>query len=140
MRKLDLMETWGTGFKRMSEDCAGGGYPAPDWVEMSSVIRTVFRPHPEATASTRLRGERSDVEDVGVNDGANDGVNVGGTSALNERQSWFLSQLAGADRKRSADIARQFGVTTQQLNAMCRDSAPQIWWISRNDIRSIPVW
>jgi predicted HTH transcriptional regulator len=47
LHELDYMETWGTGYKRMREDCEAGGYPLPDWVELGSVTRTVFRPHPE---------------------------------------------------------------------------------------------
>ena len=47
MRELDLMETWGTGYKRMREACEAGGYPLPDWIELGTVTRTVLRPHPD---------------------------------------------------------------------------------------------
>jgi ATP-dependent DNA helicase RecG len=109
MRELDLMETWGTGFKRMREDCEEGGYPVPDWVELSSVIRTVFRPHPEVAALPRpgLAG------DVGANDGVNDGANVGAAPDLNERQRWFLSHVEAEVRIHPLDIAQRFGITTR---------------------------
>ncbi len=48
LRELDFMEEWGTGYRRISEDCAQGGYPVPDWEELGAVVRIVFRPHPEA--------------------------------------------------------------------------------------------
>jgi predicted HTH transcriptional regulator len=51
LHELDYMETWGTGYKRMREDCETGGYPLPDWVELGRVTRTVFRPHPEVATS-----------------------------------------------------------------------------------------
>ena len=109
MRELDLMETWGTGFRRMSEDCEAGGYPVPGWVELGSAIRTVFRPHPAVIASPRSGVEGA----VGANVGANVGVNVGATPDLNKRQAWFLSRIEAEERTRPADIARQFGVTTR---------------------------
>ncbi|MCP4680589.1 MAG: hypothetical protein GY854_34925 [Deltaproteobacteria bacterium] len=47
LHELELMEYWGSGYKRMSEDCQEGGYPLPEWVELSSVVRTVFTAHPD---------------------------------------------------------------------------------------------
>lgn len=47
LRELDFMEEWGTGYRRISEDCAQGGYPVPNWEELGAVVRIVFRPHPE---------------------------------------------------------------------------------------------
>lgn len=45
-RELDLMEEWGSGYRRIQEDCLAGGYPVPEWQEMASVVRVEFRPHP----------------------------------------------------------------------------------------------
>ena len=62
MRELDLMEAWGTGYKRMREACEAGGYPLPDWIELGTVTRTVLRPHPdvaEATAEGAKSGTKS---------------------------------------------------------------------------------
>ena len=47
LRELELMEKWGSGYRRSTEDCDRGGYPHPEWVELGSVLRVVFRPHPE---------------------------------------------------------------------------------------------
>jgi predicted HTH transcriptional regulator len=47
LRELTLMEKWGSGYKRMRNDCAILGHPLPEWVELGSVIRCVFQPHPE---------------------------------------------------------------------------------------------
>ncbi len=45
LRELDYMEKWGTGYKRIIEDCDSGGYPHPEWQELSTVMRVKFRPH-----------------------------------------------------------------------------------------------
>ncbi len=47
LRELELMEEWGSGYRRITEDCDRGGYPHPEWVELGSVLRVVFQPHPE---------------------------------------------------------------------------------------------
>ena len=47
LRELNLMEKWGSGYRRIAQDCEAGGYPFPEWVELGSVMRVVFRPHPE---------------------------------------------------------------------------------------------
>jgi Predicted transcriptional regulator containing an HTH domain and an uncharacterized domain shared with the mammalian protein Schlafen len=44
-RELRLMEEWGTGYKRIIEACQTGGYQAPVWEELGTVIRVVFKPH-----------------------------------------------------------------------------------------------
>lgn len=70
LRELDYMETWGTGYKRMREDCEAGGYPLPEWVELGRVTRTVFRPHPgvavdspsEPTGGTKSAPSRHQVQ------------------------------------------------------------------------------
>ena len=56
LRELDYMEKWGTGYKRIIEDCDGGGYPHPEWQELSTAMRIKFQPHPiqvESGAGTR---------------------------------------------------------------------------------------
>ncbi len=47
LHELELMEYWGSGYKRMREDCQEGGYPLPEWAELSSVVRTIFAAHPD---------------------------------------------------------------------------------------------
>ena len=46
LHDLDVMEAWGSGYKRMREACEAGGYPLPDWIEFGTVTRTVLLPHP----------------------------------------------------------------------------------------------
>ncbi|MDD5308659.1 MAG: ATP-binding protein [Deltaproteobacteria bacterium] len=50
LRELELMEKWGSGYKRMRDECGQSGYPLPEWVELSAVVRCVFKPHPEVAA------------------------------------------------------------------------------------------
>ena len=47
MRLLLMMEEWGSGYKRILEACRAGGYPEPEWQELGTVVKIVFRPHPE---------------------------------------------------------------------------------------------
>jgi len=44
-RELNLMEEWGTGYRRITEVCLSGGYQTPSWDELGTAIRVVFRPH-----------------------------------------------------------------------------------------------
>ena len=90
LRELNLMEKWGSGYKRMAEDCKAGGYPLPEWAELSSVMRVVLRPHPEVIAA----GDK------------NVPVNV----PVNVRQSWFLEALRAGERPKPGDLAERFGV------------------------------
>ncbi len=92
LRELGLLEEWGTGYRRVLEDCQAGGYPAPDWHELGPALRVVFRPHPSAAGDT----------DVSINVR----VNV----SINDRQRWFLEQLSAGVPVRASDIAGQFQV------------------------------
>lgn len=47
-RELHLMEEWGTGYRRIVEACDSGGYQVPNWEELGTAIRVVFRPHTAA--------------------------------------------------------------------------------------------
>ncbi len=139
LRELEFMEEWGTGYRRISEDCAQGGYPVPDWEELGAVVRIVFRPHPEA----RMEGDSDagdgdadvghrvvngdgnvgkDVADVGdgetdVGDGEADvGSRVGVAGNKNAvaaaaRQAWFLDQIRDFRSVGVKDLASRFGVT-----------------------------
>src|SRR6185312_13215469 len=90
-----------SGYKRIAEDCAGGGYSLPEWVELGAVMRVVFRPHPEVVA-------------------ANSPTDV----PVNVRQRWFLEALATGQRPKPSDLAERFGVTIKTAKrdvAMLRD-------------------
>jgi ATP-dependent DNA helicase RecG len=45
--ELELIEEWGSGYKRIKESCSKGGYPEPIWEELGTVMRVTFFPHPE---------------------------------------------------------------------------------------------
>src|SRR5205823_3357275 len=44
---LNLVEEWGSGYKRIKEACQHGGYPEPEWEELGTVLRVTFFPHPD---------------------------------------------------------------------------------------------
>ena len=44
-RELELMEEWGSGYRRIATDCEEKGYPIPQWTELTTSIRVVFYPH-----------------------------------------------------------------------------------------------
>ncbi len=45
--ELELIEEWGSGYKRIKDICQVGGYPEPVWEELGTVMRVTFFPHPE---------------------------------------------------------------------------------------------
>lgn len=52
--ELELVEEWGSGYKRIKEACQKGGYPEPQWEELGTVLRVTFFPHPEVTNQVKL--------------------------------------------------------------------------------------
>ena len=47
--ELDLIEEWGSGYKRIKESCQKNGYPEPMWEEYGTVMRVTFYPHSDTT-------------------------------------------------------------------------------------------
>ena len=45
--ELDLIEEWGSGYKRIKDACEQGGYPLPKWEEFGSALRVTFYPYAE---------------------------------------------------------------------------------------------
>jgi|GEM_PF-195529 len=128
LRELNLMEKWGSGYKRIAEDCAGGGYSLPEWVELGAVMRVVFRPHPEVVAANSPTdvplNVPANVPDVPANVPANVPLNVPANVPVNVRQRWFLEALATGQRPKPSDLAERFGVTIKTAKrdvAMLRD-------------------
>ena len=101
LREFGLLEEWGTGYRRVTEDCRAGSYPAPEWEERGPALRVVFRPHPEVAAAAD--------ETVGVPgfETANEIVN----ETINVRQRWFMEQLAAGKRTRWTDLAVHWNVS-----------------------------
>lgn len=44
-RELNLMEEWGTGYKRIEETCQKDNYPLPAWNEIGNTLRVSLTPH-----------------------------------------------------------------------------------------------
>ncbi len=108
MRELELMEEWGSGYLRISEACDQGGYSVPEWVELGSVVRTVFRPLP-AISDAVVNG--ADVVENGTINGRNGTINGTTNVTINERQTWFLNRLRACEPVRPKDLADHFGVS-----------------------------
>ena len=43
--ELNLMEEWGSGYRRIIETCHAGGYPEPKWQELGTTFRVIFNSH-----------------------------------------------------------------------------------------------
>lgn len=60
--ELDLIEEWGSGYKRIKDACQKDGYPEPTWEEYGTVLRVTFYPHPDiATQPSALAPSRHQV-------------------------------------------------------------------------------
>ncbi|MFZ4100106.1 MAG: ATP-binding protein [Chlamydiia bacterium] len=57
--QLKLMEVWGSGYRRIVQACQEGGYPEPEWKELGTAVRVIFRPHAISVISPtgRVSGE-----------------------------------------------------------------------------------
>lgn len=61
LRRLRVVEAYGSGFDRVAAACQASGHPVPEWVENGPQIKVVFRPHP-AAFSQKLVPPRSSRE------------------------------------------------------------------------------
>ncbi len=43
--ELQFMEGWGSGYKRIVEECEKNNYPQPKWEELGTTIRVIFYPY-----------------------------------------------------------------------------------------------
>ena len=94
LHELGLMEQWGSGYQRITHACRKEGYLEPEWQELASCVRVIFRPHPDAPAN------------VGANVGVND-------AEWNERQQWFIQQLVAGRDVKSEALKEHWGITTR---------------------------
>lgn len=44
-RELNIIEEWGTGYKRIKETCLSENYPIPQWEELGALLRVILTPH-----------------------------------------------------------------------------------------------
>ena len=109
LRELDVIERWGSGYRRIREASEAGGYPIPDWRDVGPVLRVILRPHPDVAApsSATYPDTVSGTEDGRVGGTVNDRPN----EALNDRQNWMLLQLAQGHAIAAEDVMTQFGVS-----------------------------
>ena len=56
--ELQLMEVWGSGYKRCIEDCKLGNYPMPEWEESGAAIRVIFFPHQKTLIKNQKPSEK----------------------------------------------------------------------------------
>jgi ATP-dependent DNA helicase RecG len=94
-REMGLMEEWGSGYKRVIHACQSGGYPEPDWEELGTAFRVIFHPHPAVLDHSRTSVPVSVPVNVPVND----------------RQRWFLEQLAAGKQIRASDLAVYWSIS-----------------------------
>lgn len=114
LRELEIMEAWGSGYRRMREDCAKLGHPLPEWHEVDPVIHTDFLPHPE-TVIAGGTGDRTNVPgnvpgNVPEEAPAGIGLSRGDWAALNRRQRWVLLRLTRGGRLQRSEIEAEWGV------------------------------
>lgn len=86
-RELGLVEAWGTGFQRMTEECRDRNLPLPEWRHKDGAFVTTFL--------------KKESQPEGVNEGVNKGVNEGVNEGVNS------SRLLDLIRKESGLRARQ---------------------------------
>jgi ATP-dependent DNA helicase RecG len=51
--ELRLMEQWGSGYKRIIENCKTNNYPKPKFEELGTTIRVTFFPHSKTTLPSK---------------------------------------------------------------------------------------
>ena len=109
LRELGLVEEWGTGYRRVMQTCDEGGYPPPTWQELSSALRVIFQPHPEAADED---SELNDAPDVPINepDVPANVPDVPINEPISERQRWLLVQLSEGQQLKPHDVTAHFGI------------------------------
>lgn len=108
LRELDVIERWGSGYRRIREASEVGGYPIPRWHDVGPVLRVVLYPHPALAIPSTVGypATENGIEDGRINVIVDDPVD-----ALTERQSWMLLELAQGHATSAEDIMTHFGVS-----------------------------
>jgi len=51
---LELMEEWGSGYRRILDVCDAGGYPHPTWQELGTMMKVTFYPKPPTSQRSQI--------------------------------------------------------------------------------------
>lgn len=62
--ELQLMEVWGSGYRRCIEECKTENYPIPEWIELGAAVRVTFYPHQETFIKESQRTEQKIHQDL----------------------------------------------------------------------------
>ncbi|MBR1616045.1 MAG: winged helix-turn-helix transcriptional regulator, partial [Treponema sp.] len=114
LEKIDVLEGWGSGFKRIFAECDEYGVDRPEFLEIGDMLRVNFyRP------SYKNNGDKSDDkaqktainQSVGDKNGDKSAINqnVGDKSAINYKGK-ILEYLSNHSEARSQDIALFIGL------------------------------
>ena len=97
LHELDIIERWGSGYRRIQKEAELGGYPLPTWKETGPVLRVALPSHPG-------------VYPVTDDDSVDDRVPTE-PGTLNERQRWMLVELAQGNDTNAETLVTHFGVS-----------------------------
>lgn len=106
LHDLKYIEGWGSGYERIREVCEVNAYPEPDWREQGPVLRVRLYPHPETVDEVIAKPTASP-----TGHGVEQPVAAG--TELNERQTWFIAQIASGARVSATAMAQHFSVTAR---------------------------
>ena len=109
LRELDVIEKWGTGYKRIREAAEVGGYPVPTWREVGPVLRAVLYPHPDIAQATSA--PRATAGGTVNGRGGDRAGRAAPSPELNERQQWMLLGIAQGRVVAAEDIMTEFDVS-----------------------------
>ena len=124
LHKLTIMENWGSGFERIETDARQLGYALPVWEDKGTVLRARLLPHAELQLP-------ADEEAVVTSDVTTD-VTINVTT--NERQEWFLQQIARGINVRPAALSENFRITerTAKRDVAALQDAERIVFVGAN--------
>ncbi|MBF5059930.1 hypothetical protein NEPTK9_001454 [Candidatus Neptunochlamydia vexilliferae] len=91
-RELNIIEEWGTGYKRIEDACHEEGYPIPNWLELGASIRVALKPHP-----VTLDAEEHPVKE-----------------ALTERQEEIIALFQGKEKLTTKEVHKKMTTTISE--------------------------